>query len=400
MGVLSMRLLICAGGTGGGVYPAFAVLQAMGYETQGRPENEETIGTPSTRISLPPGLSVLWVGSVGGMEGDLVRRANLPFEAIPAAGVHGVGLKALPGNLRRLVGGYRKAWKILRAYRPDVLFFTGGYVSVPLAMAGRKTPSVLYVPDIEPGLALKTIARFSYFIALSAEESRDYFPRHTHLSITGYPTRPDLKTWSNDTALEKFNLSPEIPTLLVLGGSKGARSINHALLSVLPELLSEMQVIHISGHLDWEDVKSARNIIATKVALNLVNRYRIFPYLHEEMGAALSAADLVISRAGASCLGEFPLFGLPAILVPYPYAWKYQQVNAQYLAQKEAAVILNDADLPDRLLVVIRELMHDSDRRERMSQSMVRLARPEAASSIAELLENLAMGRGPEGNNP
>ncbi len=372
----------------------------MGYATQGRPGNEDAGDTPSTKSPLPPGLSVLWVGSVGGMEEDLVKRTGLPFEAIPAAGVHGVGWKALPGNLRQLVGGYRKARKILNVYRPDVLFFTGGYVSVPLAIAGRKIPSVLYVPDIEPGLALKTIARFSRCIALSTEESREYFPLRTNLSITGYPTRPDLKTWSKDIALEKYNLSPDIPTLLVLGGSKGARSINQALLSVLPNLLSEMQVIHVSGRLDWKDVENARNTIANKIALNLVNRYRIFSYLHEEMGAALSAADLVISRAGASSLGEFPLFGLPAILVPYPYAWQYQQVNAQYLAQKGAAVIVNDADLPDRLLAVVRELMHDSDRRKRMSQSMFHLARPEAAKSIARLLENLAMERGQEGNNP
>jgi len=391
-----MRLLICAGGTGGGVYPALAVLQAMGCETQGRIRDEESDGIVSKPSTFPPGLSVLWVGSVGGMEVELVRRAGLSFDAIPAAGVHGVGWKALPGNLIRLAGGYRKARHILRVYRPDVLFFTGGYVAVPLAMAGRKIPSVLYVPDIEPGLALKTLAYFTRRIAVSAEESRDYFPHHRNLVVTGYPTRSDLKAWNKNAAREKLYLSPDIPTILVSGGSKGARSLNRAVLAVLPDLLAEMQVLHISGHLDWQEVEAARDTIANKLTANLVNRYRVFPYLHEEMGAALSAADLVVSRSGASSLGEFPLFGLPAILVPYPYAWRYQQVNAQYLVQQGAALIINDADLSDQFSVVVRDLMRDSDRREKMRQAMLRLSRPEAAKSIAHLLQNLAMEQGQE----
>ena len=368
----------------------------MGCETQGVPGNEESDDFAAKPSTLPPGLSVLWVGSTGGMEMDLVKRAGLPFDQIPAAGVHGVGWKALPGNLMQLVGGYRKARKILREYLPDVLFFTGGYVAVPVAMAGRKIPSALYVPDIEPGLGLKILARFSHSIAVSAEESRAYFSRQGNIVITGYPTRPDLKTWHKDAAREKLNLLPDIPTLLVFGGSKGARSINRAVLSVLPELLAEMQVVHITGHLDWPEVETASITIAEKLTANLFSHYQAFPYLHEEMGAALSAADIVLSRAGASSLGEFPLFGLPAILVPYPYAWRYQQVNAQYLAKHGAALIINDADLPDQLLVVVRDLMRDTDRREKMSRTMFSLARPEAAKSIAHLLQNLAMERGRE----
>jgi UDP-N-acetylglucosamine--N-acetylmuramyl-(pentapeptide) pyrophosphoryl-undecaprenol N-acetylglucosamine transferase len=368
----------------------------MGCETQGRPGDEEYDDIASKPASFPPGLSVLWVGSMGGMEVDLVTRAGLPFDAIPAAGVHGVGWKALPGNLMQLVGGYRKAKKILRGYHPDTLFFTGGYVAVPMAMAGRKIPSVLFVPDIEPGLALKTLARFSRRIAVSTEETRAYFPHHRDLVVTGYPTRTDLKTWNKNVAREKLGLIPDIPTLLVFGGSKGARSLNRTVMAVLPDLLAEMQVVHVSGHLDWQEVETAHNTITNTLTADLVSRYRIFPYLHGEMGAALSAADLVLSRAGASTLGEFPLFGLPAILVPYPYAWRYQQVNAQYLAQRGAALIINDADLPDRFLVVARDLMRDSDRRAKMSQAMSYLARPEAAKSIAHLLQNLAMEQGQE----
>ena len=368
----------------------------MGCEIQGRPGNDAFDDLAAKPSTLPPGLSVLWVGSKGGMEMDLVRRAGIPFDAIPAAGLHGVGWKSLPGNLAQLVGGYRKARKILREYRPEVLFFTGGYVAVPMALAGRKTPSVLYVPDIEPGLALKTLARFSHCIALTAEESRVYFPRQAKTVVTGYPTRQDLRSWNKQAALEKLDLSPDVPTLLVFGGSKGARSINRAVLAVLPELLIQMQVVHITGHLDWPEAEIARNTIAQGTKAHLLQHYRAFPYLHEEMGAALSAADIVLSRAGASSLGEFPLLGLPAILVPYPYAWRYQQVNAQFLAKHGAALIVSDADLPNQLLEVVCNLMRDSDRREKMSRAMSSLARPEAAKSIGQLLQKLVVEKGRE----
>jgi UDP-N-acetylglucosamine--N-acetylmuramyl-(pentapeptide) pyrophosphoryl-undecaprenol N-acetylglucosamine transferase len=159
---LTVRLLICAGGTGGGVYPALAVLQHL-------------------MIARPAELQTLWVGSVGGMEADLVKRealAGVQYAAIPAAGVHGVGLRALPGNLWQLGHGLLAAFGLLRKFRPDVLFFTGGYVAVPVALAARlsgRGRSLLYVPDIEPGLALKTLARFANRIALTTEDSRPFF---------------------------------------------------------------------------------------------------------------------------------------------------------------------------------------------------------------------------------
>ncbi len=162
-----MRLLICAGGTGGGVYPALAVLQAL-----------------SGKVS-----QALWVGGEGGIEADMVKRENIAFEAIPAAGIHGVGLKSLPGNILRLTRGYFASRKILKAFKPDVLLFTGGFVAVPMALAGIPVQSLLYVPDIEPGLALKTIARYSDHIALTTPESTKYFKGNKPVSVTGYPTR-------------------------------------------------------------------------------------------------------------------------------------------------------------------------------------------------------------------
>jgi UDP-N-acetylglucosamine:LPS N-acetylglucosamine transferase len=326
------------------------------------------------------------------MEVDLVKRAGLPFQAIAAAGVHGVGIRALPGNLLQLARGYQQARHILQDFQPDVLFFTGGYIAVPMALAGRKIPSVLYVPDIEPGLALKTLGRFADAIAITGEEARTFYPGHARVTVTGYPVRSDLNVWGLAEAQQALRLHPELPTLLVFGGSKGARSINRALLSILPSLLNEMQVVHISGRLDWSEIEAARASLIDRVnPTSLADRYHAFPYLHEEMGAALTTADLVVSRAGASTLGEFPLFGLPAILVPYPHAWHYQLVNAQYLEKHGAARIIMDADLPGKLLPVVQEVMGDRILREKMRYSMKSLARPTAAESIYAMIQSLAI---------
>jgi UDP-N-acetylglucosamine:LPS N-acetylglucosamine transferase len=332
------------------------------------------------------------------MERELVELAQVPFEAIPAAGVHGVGLRSLPGNLLQLACGYRSARQILRRFQPDVLLFTGGYVAVPVALAGYRVPSILYVPDIEPGLALKVLARLADSIAVTVEDSRAFLPSHTNVTVTGYPVRPDLAVWEKRAALQVFGLSDELPVLLVFGGSSGARSINRALLAVLPELLSEMQIIHVSGKLDWAEVEAARQQLSghSGVDAGLLQRYRAFPYLHTEMGSALAASDLALSRAGASTLGEFPQAGLPAVLVPYPYAWRYQKVNADYLAQHGAAVVVLDQDLPQRLASVVRDLIHDTDRLEQMGRSMHSLARPDAARAIAGLLQRFSLGRDQE----
>jgi len=354
------------------VYPALAVLQAL--------KQIGELSSPLVKHQL------LWVGGSDGMEVELVDRADVDFEGIQAAGVHGVGLRALPGNTLRLGRGFMQSRRILSQFRPDVMFFTGGYIAVPMALAGRSVSSLLYVPDIEPGLALKTTSRYADHVAVSTDESMEYFPGRSGITVTGYPVRPELSTTSVEIARQTLGLSEDLPTLLVFGGSKGARSINRALLSVLEDLLYEMQVVHISGKFDWDEVKTAR----AKISGERQERYRAFPYLHEEMGAALRAADLVISRAGASTLGEFPAFGLPAILVPYPHAWRYQRVNAAFLEERGAAIVIEDSELTDQFLPQVRALMGEQIRLDEMRQAMRRLAKPAAANHIARILLELA----------
>ncbi len=321
------------------------------------------------------------------METGLVKRSGISFKAIPAAGVHGVGLRVLPRNLWQLGRGVLASRRILREFKPDVLFFTGGYVAVPMAVAGSKVPTLLYVPDIEPGLALKTLARFADKIAITTEASSRYYKHPERLSLTGYPTRADLSRWTRSEAYRSLNLTGEAPVLLVLGGSKGARSLNNAVLAVLPNLLERVQVVHITGELDWQDLE--RKI--KELGLEKAGRYHAYPYLHEEMGAALAAADLVISRAGASTLGEYPLFGLPAILVPYPHAWRYQKVNAEYLVQHGAAILLEDSRLHDQILPAVTELLEQPQKLASMREAMQHLSRPQAAAEIGRQL--LALSR-------
>jgi len=320
------------------------------------------------------------------MEARLVERAGVPFEAIPAAGVHGVGLEQLPRNLGQLRRGYFTSRRILRQFEPDVLFFTGGYVAVPMALAGRRTPTLLYVPDIEPGLALKTLARFADCIALTAEDSRKYFSPSARTVVTGYPTRASLANWTRKAARQKLELGDDLPVLLVFGGSKGARSINNAVRQNLSALLELAQLLHISGELDWPNVQTSRqNLSKTQAA-----RYHAFPYLHEEMGAALAAADLAVTRAGASTLGELPHFGLPAILVPYPHAWRYQKVNADYLAGRGAAVMIEDTKLSEKLIPTVNDLLKNPSKMKSMREAMKHLSHPQAAAEIGRQLLALA----------
>lgn len=331
-------------------------------------------------------MQTLWVGGEGGMEEALVKRAGISYRSISAAGVHGVGLRSLPQNMFKLARGISQSKKILKEFKPDVLFFTGGYVAAPMAFAGRKIPILLYVPDIEPGLALKFLANFADVITLTTNNSKKYFSPARKMVTTGYPLRSELSAWSRRDARALFKLDSTKPVLLVTGGSKGARSINMAVVKHLKQILEIAQVLHITGETDYDVVEKS---VQTSLSAELIKDYHVMPYLHD-MGAALASADVVLSRAGASSLGEYPYFELPAILVPYPYAWQYQKVNADYLANQNAAVILKDELLQEELFLVIKDILLNEDKRQTMKAAMKKLSNPNAAELIASQLVELA----------
>jgi len=315
------------------------------------------------------------------MEHTLLNSYDIKFRTIPAAGLHGVGFWSLPRNISLLFIGWRKAKSIIHQFKPHVMFLTGGYLGVPVAIAGKRIPSVVFIPDIEPGLALKTIIRFGQRIAAVSEASLPYLGKK-QVTISGYPVRKDLIKWDRKSGRDYFKIPRDIPILMVYGGSKGARSINLALRPILSALLEEMHVIHISGPDNWEEIRGWSEIFQSKAATH----YHAYPFLNKEIGAAFAAADLVVCRAGASTMGELPFFGLPAILVPYPFAWKFQQQNAAALEKQGGAVILNDSELQSKLQGTIQSLIKDKQRLQYMSKSMKRMSKPDAAEKIAEII--------------
>ncbi len=272
------------------------------------------------------------------------------------------------------------------------MFMTGGYVAAPVAAAARRrsVPIVIYLPDVEPGSTIRFVVPMARRIACTSDGSRQFIPENK-MVVTGYPVRPDIRAaraMSKADALARFSLTPDRPTLFVFGGSRGARNINRALMGVLPQLLVDAQIIHVSGELTWPEVEAN----AATLPDDLRAWYRPYAYLHEDMGLAFRSADLVLARAGASMLGESPAFGLPSILVPLTFAWRYQKVNADYLSARGAAIQLRDETLAEALLPAVRDLLFDSEKLERMAVAAVALDKPDAAGHLARVIMAEAAG--------
>jgi UDP-N-acetylglucosamine--N-acetylmuramyl-(pentapeptide) pyrophosphoryl-undecaprenol N-acetylglucosamine transferase len=285
--------------------------------------------------------------------------------------------------------GVRRCADIIGEFRPDAVFVTGGYVAAPVAWAAwrarPRVPLLIYLPDLMPGQAIRLTSRLADKVAVSFPEVAPYFPGKA--VVTGYPVRPELLAVDRAASRTALGLADDLPVLLVFGGSRGARSINRSLVAALPELLPSCQVVHISGELDWPWIAEQQQAIYNT---QYGARYHVYPYLHDEMVQALAAADLVIARAGASVLGEFPAVGLPSILVPYPYAGQHQDANATYLAERGAATVVPDRDLADRLAPTVLGLLSARERMAAMAAAARSLARPDAASAIAYELRRLA----------
>lgn len=319
------------------------------------------------------------------MERKLVLESGLEFAGyheILAGPLHGVNpLRALASLFKLSAGTIQSLIKQLRI-RPQAILLTGGWSNLPVAISGHmfSIPIVIYLPDIEPGLAIKVLQRFADKVAVTVEASAEYFPPGKTV-VTGYPMQANRLTATREKAREHFNLDAARKTLLVFGGSRGARSINIALGAHLRQLLDDgLQVLHITGEFDWER--------AMREAGELKDHpeYHAFPYLHDDMGLAFAAADLALCRAGASTLAELPLFALPAILAPYPYAWRYQKVNADYLSERGAAIRMNDEDMPANLNAAVSSLINDEERLQEMSRRSGALANPHGAERLARLL--------------
>jgi UDP-N-acetylglucosamine--N-acetylmuramyl-(pentapeptide) pyrophosphoryl-undecaprenol N-acetylglucosamine transferase len=365
-----VRLVLSGGGTGGHVYPALAVAQAV---SRGLPAGEP--------------FDVLYLGA-GGQETDIVNRAGFALREVSAAPIRGRMPWQMAANSGKIALGVQQARSILSEFRPGVVFSTGGYASFPVAIAARSrgVPLAVYLPDLNPGWAVRAIARLAQRVCATAIESLRSLPSGKTV-VTGYPVREEFWNVDRATSRQRLGLSPEEKVLFVTGASSGAHSINQVVASELTGLLRLCEVIHLSGRADEDWLLEIRDGLPD----DLRSRYHLHGYMHEELPLAMAAADLAVTRAGASTLGELPAMALPAIVVPGTFAGAHQRPNARYLARAGAAVVLENDDL-DQLLPLVGELINDDQRLRSMREASRRLARPNAANRIAQILFDLARG--------
>ena len=365
-----LRVLLSGGGSGGHVFPAFAVADALRdlIERQGGSVEFHFAGTPD------------------GVEARLVAERGLPYTEIAARALRGRHPLSQLRSIGAMATGALDALALMRRYRPHAVLLTGGYVSAPVGAAAWLTrrPIVLLQADIEPGWTLRTLAPLARRICVTHERSADRYPTGKAV-VSGYPLRAGFLDLDQHSARAHFQLNGD-PALLVTGAVRGAQRINGCIADRLEDWLSQAQLIHISGDGDFDRLSRLRQALPA----GLQSRYRLYPYLSDEMPLAMAACDLAISRAGASVMGEYPAAALPAILAPLGEAGGHQRVNAQLLADLGAAALIDDARLADDLFDRAAALLADRDRIASMRKAMLSLRRADAAQRIAEVIIGVA----------
>ena len=365
-----MRIAFCGGGTGGHVYPAMAVVAAL------------------RKLELPEPVELLYIGVKGRMDADIVAREDVPFEAITAGPIRTGSVMGTARGGLELATGTAQSYNVLRKFKPDVVFASGGYGSVGVGMAARlrKVPLLLFLPDVEAGLAVRTLARVADRIAVTVQAAQEKLG-YEKTVLTGYPVREPFFGVDKAEARKQLNLDPKLPVLLVSGASSGAARLNHAVSSWAVDFLHTAQIVHLCGRTDEAWLRAGLEMLPQE----LKSRYHLYAYLHDEMPLALAAADVGIMRAGASVLGELPATGLPAVLVPGEYEGWDQGPNAKFLQDKGAAIMLPQTEL-DELHSLVADLIKDKDRLANMRRALAGLARPDAAERLARLTVEMAKG--------
>jgi UDP-N-acetylglucosamine--N-acetylmuramyl-(pentapeptide) pyrophosphoryl-undecaprenol N-acetylglucosamine transferase len=351
---VACRVVIAGGGTGGHVFPALAIAEAL----RGR------------------GVDVQLVGTAAGLEARVVPAAGYPFHVVSGAPLRGGGAARLVGGLAAALRGVRQARSLLGRLRPAVVVGVGGYASVAVVVAARlaRVPTILQEQNAVPGVANRALGRVSDRVCLGFAVAARSFPsgRTVH---TGNPIRTAV--------LEGVGPGSD---LLVFGGSQGARRINRAVVAALPRLQASLAgggLVHQTGAADFDEVRHAyaQQGVAADVRAFI-----------EDMGWAYGRAALVVARAGALSCAEITARGLAAILVPYPHAADdHQRHNAAALVAAGAADVLPDADLDGiSLATAVERLCADPDRRGRMAQAARAIGRPDAANRVADEVMTLA----------
>ena len=357
-----LRFIISGGGTGGHIFPAIAIANEL-------------------RRRLPDA-EILFVGANGRMEMTRVPDAGYKIVGLDITGLQ---RRFTPQNLMfpvRVFRSVRKAGKLIEEFRPDAVVGVGGYASAPvlLAATSRAIPSLIQEQNSYAGLVNKLLAKRVSKICVAYDGMEKFFPADK-LILTGNPVRTEIALGTRAEALKFFGLDPSKKTLLVVGGSLGARTLNQATTAALPRLLEAgIQLLWQTGKLYFPEARQQADQAAGLHALEFIQR----------MDLAYAAADVVISRAGALSVSELCLTGKASILVPSPnVAEDHQTKNALALVSKGAAVLITDEHAPERLYDEALRLLNDPERQQQLSTRVRELARPDATVTIVDELLKL-----------
>ena len=356
-----MTLLVAGGGTGGHLFPGIAVAREL--------------------LRRMPDARVSFVGTARGLEARVVPAEGFELDVIRSSGLKGKSLAVRARGAMLVPMSLMDAWRVLTRRRPSVVVGVGGYSSGPVVLAAalRRIPTLVLEQNAVPGLTNRLLAPWVRAAAVTYEQTLSYFGNRGQ--VTGNPVRQEFFETSN------FELpTSSSPSLLVLGGSQGAHAINVAMMAAAPKLAGRVKglnLVHQTGERDLPAVKAEYQRAGVAG--------RVEPFL-PAVAREMAAADVVLSRAGATTLAELAASGRPAVLIPFPGATDdHQRKNAELLAGAGAAVVIDERELtPDRLADVAAELMQDEERRRRMAAAIRGFAKPDAAARIVDTLIDLA----------
>jgi len=348
-----MRLVITGGGTGGHLFPGIALAEGM--------------------LQRFPDGKVMFIGTDRHLDNQAL--ANKPFavKALASRALKGKSRLRQLGALLQVPVSVWRAMQLLRQFKPDLVFGVGGYVTGPVLLAasllGIRT--AIHEQNSIPGLANRMLGRIVNLVFVSLPGSERYFPA-AKVRLSGNPVRRELLARAAQPAMPHERL-----TVLVLGGSQGARAVNRLMVEAVGQLAEKnrINIVHQTGIHDAEWVQAGYNAAAVAA--------RVEPFI-SDMAAVYGEADLIVSRAGATTLAEIAVFGRPAILIPYPYAADdHQRFNARYLAEQGAALMATEAELnAEGLAAMLAGLLADGDKRRQMAARAKELGRPAATESI------------------
>ncbi|TDX53014.1 undecaprenyldiphospho-muramoylpentapeptide beta-N-acetylglucosaminyltransferase [Orenia marismortui] len=368
-----MKVLISGGGTGGHIYPGLAIAKGL----EDKFDNTD----------------ILFVGTEKGLESDIIPKEGYDLKTITVEGLpRKISLKLFKSFLKTGLG-ILESRSIIKSFKPDIVIGTGGYVCGPVVLTAslRKIPTLIHEQNAYPGITNRLLARFVDKVALSNGDAKKYFHSEEKTILTGNPVRLEILKKTKKEALKELGINGDKKLILVFGGSRGAESINRSVIELYDKIKDlDLQLLHITGKKGYESVIQKAESMGIKGVE--VGDIIIKPYLYN-MSAALAVADLVISRAGATGLAEITACGIPAILIPYPYASEnHQEYNARSLENNGAAKVILDNELTGKKLYdLVSTLFQDENKLLIMSRASKNLGKPEALDNLVKIIRNLTM---------